>query len=122
MKHLSLLAVVLGLIVFSACTRENFEEKYGPIPTTCESPDTNYTAQISAWIAAECVDCHGPNLAQAGLDLSTYAEVAANADKIFNRITLESSDPLLMPQNGPKLDLCTIEGFQIWIDNGKPEN
>lgn len=122
MKY-TILSILASTLLLSSCYHDNYEERMGGLPVEdCSTPLSSYSADIEPWIDAQCIACHNENFAQAGLDLSSYQLVADNADDILDRISREESDPLLMPQNGPKLDQCKIEGFEQWIADGKPEN
>lgn len=110
-------------IFATGCYYDNYEDLYQNIPQEeCDTPLSSYSQDISVWISDQCEVCHGPNLAQAGLDLTVYDNVANKASSILDRISRPDGDPLLMPQGGTPLSDCRIEGFQAWIDLGTPQN
>lgn len=126
MKNLSKVVVLSSLSVFaltSSCYYDNYEDMYQYLPEdNCETPLSSFSADIQPWIDAQCVSCHGAVSPQAGLDLTTHANVSSNAANILDRISREAGDGLLMPQGSTPLDDCTIEGFSVWIDLGTPNN
>ncbi|GGH76422.1 MAG: hypothetical protein EP346_09510 [Bacteroidetes bacterium] len=126
MKNLSKVLVLSSFSVFAlstSCYYDNYEDMYQYLPDeSCDTPLSSFSADIQPWIDAQCVSCHGDVSPQAGLDLTTHANVAAKAASILDRISRPEGDGLLMPQGGSPLDQCKIDGFSVWIDLGTPNN
>jgi hypothetical protein len=66
-----------------------------------------------------CISCHGSSLAQAGLKLTTYAEVkdAIQNKGLIDRISRSATDPLLMPTTG-KMAQSNIDLIVKWQTDG----
>lgn len=121
-KSLWLLTPIVAMSM-TGCYYDNYEDLYQHVSNnSCDTVLSSYTADIKPWIDAQCISCHDANLASGGLVLETYQQVADNADVIKARIELQEGELGLMPQGGPRLDECKLNGFQAWIDLGKPEN
>ncbi len=115
--------MLFSSLVLSACYYDNFEERgIRPPNRDCPTPESSYSMHIRPWIEARCIDCHNANFASGQLDLSTYQDVFDNAASIQDRINRQESDPKKMPTDGPKLNRCQLDGFDEWIDLGKPQN
>lgn len=115
--------MLFGIAIVSSCTKDKVPAK---IVDTIVDPclDTvSYAAVIQPLMDANCVSCHDATSASGGYDLSTYANVSANADVIFH--TIKQDDPAnyaAMPQGADKLADSSIQHFECWISQGKLNN
>lgn len=122
MKKLFPLIILLTGILFIACGDDDPETD--PETMDCESADLTYNNDIAAIINSSCAAtnaCHGANTSST-FPLDTYNNVidAPGFDRISGTINHESGfSP--MPRNGNKLDDCTIEKIDQWINDGAPE-
>jgi len=116
----SLLLLTLMALMVSGCYYDVAEELY-PVTGSVAPCDSNpsYNSFIKPLMDTKCTGCHQPG--GTSPDLTTYSSVKAKAVSISGRINRNSGDPLLMPQNGPKLDTCNLKSFQLWIDKGCPQ-
>ncbi len=87
----------------------------------CDPTDAKYSSLIQPLIQAKCLGCHSGNNPQGGVKLSNYTEIKAYAlnGKLYSSITRSSS---WMPLGGAKLDECSLQRIQAWIQLGAPEN
>jgi hypothetical protein len=78
----------------SAGSDEGGEDAGGPgpcpqldFPTTCPDPAPSWKGEVKGLVVEYCDQCHGPGgQAQAQVDLSTYASVAANRTRCWQQI------------------------------------
>lgn len=133
--------ILAGLVIVSgltACYYDNFQEIHPVIPggTTCVIADTvSYATHIQPIMNASCGTdnngCHDAanaiNLGGNG-SLADYAgTVETIADdgitKFMNRISQQNiPQSQWMPKGGGKLDDCSIDKIQKWIDQGQLNN
>ncbi len=113
--------MTLLALIFSGCYYDVAEELYPDtgIPTPCDTTVFSYSGFVKPLMDSKCAGCHKPG--GTSPDLTTYDGVKAKASTISSRINRNAGDPLLMPQNGPKLDDCTLKKFQLWISAGFPQ-
>jgi hypothetical protein len=76
----------------------------------------SYTKDIQPLLKSNCTGCHGGSNPSAGIDLSTYAKVKANASS-SNSVIQRGS----MPPNGP-LSTADKQLFAAWVSAGAPNN
>lgn len=103
----------LALLGALSCKRE----KPAP-PTTC--PDTlspTYTSYVEGVMRRHCTSCHGGATPSAGLRLETYAQVRQSAESGRWYAVMANGS---MPPSG-KLDECTLQYLQKWIEAGYPQ-
>ncbi len=122
MKLKALIPIFALIAVLSGCYADNFEDRLGEEPGTCDDPDDMWMTEIKPWVDNKCTGCHSGSFPQGGVSLSTYEEVSAAAQLVHDVISLPESDPGSMPKDAPNLDACKIEGFDKWIDLGTPRN
>lgn len=112
--------MTLMALMLSGCYYDVAEELY-PGSKSCDtSVAVTYTNFVEPLIRTKCIDCHRGK----GIDsyLSNYAEVKGKAASINDRINRNpTGDGQLMPQGGPKLDVCDLSKFRLWIQQGYPQ-
>ncbi len=89
----------------------------------CDTTNVTFSETIWPVIQTYCLACHSGSGAGGGVVLSNYAEVtaSANSGKLIGSIRHDQGySP--MPKGGQKLSDCIIREFEIWIENGTPEN
>jgi hypothetical protein len=114
-KHL----FALFFIIFVSCSSDNEEEFYNQIG--CDVENVSFSSTIDPIIDQNCKSCHF-NGNRTGVTLVTYEniKISAESGELLGSIKhLPGYDP--MPQGG-KLDDCTIEKIETWINNGTPNN
>jgi uncharacterized membrane protein len=91
--------------------------------TTCDTSNFKYSTAVSVITSAYCVGCHAGSAPSAGINLSSYAGVAAAAQsgRLYNAIT-HTAGYSPMPKNAAKLSDCQITQVRKWIQSGTPNN
>lgn len=119
-----ILLLTLTLLT-AACYRDNAEELYPQVPGSgnCDLSNVTYQATIAPVMASSCNSCHTGASASGGVITNTYEglkTIALNG-KLYGAIS-HNSGYSPMPQNGNKLDACTIDKIKAWIDAGALQN
>ncbi len=121
-KRFGILTVCLvtGLLALAlqGCYYDNKAENYGS--AGCDSANPTYTNNIAPLINQSCIGCHGSSGASAGVSLTTYDLVKAQAVKGSLMGTLKQNGYSLMPPGG-KLSDCKLSQVDKWIRNGMPQ-
>jgi cytochrome c5 len=111
--------LVIGIVVATqSCYYDNKAENYGS--SACDSANPTYTNNIAPLINQNCIGCHGSSGASAGVSLTTYDLVKAQALKGSLTGTIKENGYNLMPPSG-KLSDCKIGQVENWIRNGFPQ-
>jgi len=92
----------------------------GSSTTHDAGPDTvsavSYAKDIASMMKANCTSCHTGSRSPAGVDLSTYAGVKANASQANSAIRAGAMPP------GGGLSATDKQLFQSWVTAGEPNN
>jgi uncharacterized membrane protein len=116
--------IFISLIVLaytSGCTYKQFNPN-PPINNGCDTSTVTYNGKISGIMASACTNCHNTATPAAGIDLSTYAAVAAAASQAnFMGSVNHTNNYSQMPKGGPQLPPCERQQLQAWINKGKPQ-
>lgn len=118
MNKLYLLTIILAGLFIVACGGDD-----DPMMNTCETEGLTYTNDIAAIVNSSCatsVACHGASTAYFPMD--NYASLTEHPD--FGRLSgsiNHSANFSPMPKGGNKLDDCTIDKIDQWINDGSPE-
>ncbi len=90
----------------------------------CDTLEVTYTADIWPLVETHCVGCHGGSSPDADLALENYDDIFdmidGNEDAYISLID-GSADPV-MPENTTGLPDCQVRMFEIWIENGMPND
>lgn len=99
------------------CYYDVAEELYPAQQTTNCDTTRGYALRIAPIMATNCATtgCHVSN--GQSPNLSTYAGVSANIDRVRQRAIVEKT----MPPSGP-LSPCDVLALQQWIDAGSQNN
>lgn len=133
MKKLLLLLSVAGLI--SSCTNDNLEEMH-PTVAQCDTTGlVSFANDILPIMNLHCgtdnIGCHINSGADGGCGFANYADMMdylvspAKDTKFIKTITHDPtlSASLYMPQGtSEKIDDCSIQKIQAWINRGKLNN
>jgi hypothetical protein len=110
------------LLAFSlnSCYNDSEEELY-PGSTNCDVSNVTYSNAIAPVLAANCNSCHSSSNPSGNIVTDNYASAVANMSRIRGCINhLSGYSP--MPKNGSKLSDCELSKFDIWINQGMPNN
>ncbi len=112
-------------LLTAACYRDNAEELYPQVPGSgnCDLSNVTYQATIAPVMVSSCNSCHTGASASGGVITNTYEglkSIALNG-KLYGAVS-HNSGYSPMPQNGNKLDACTIDKIKAWIDAGALQN
>ncbi len=114
MKKLHLLFLgISSLFIATSCTKTT---SASTTLSTADCVAISYKTDIAPIMSANCISCHNANQASAGINLSTYANVAKYASSSLNAMNNGS-----MPPAG-KLPTGTIQKLNCWISQGKLNN
>lgn len=128
MKYLLSTLLIAGtLLTLTEGCKAKKEAK--PTPGLTETPAETasrcseaitYTAQVKAIIDNNCaLSCHSARSHAGGIDLSTYENVKAEAQKPRFMGSLNQTGVYApMPKKSPKLSDSTLLVLSCWIENG----
>lgn len=113
-----LIYLLLGLLLLGSCYYDNEEELY-PSSGVTDTAAVSYSATIQPMIAQNCAisGCHTANAQMP--DLSSYAGVFANRDRVKARAVDASPSP--MPASG-LMSAANTNKLARWIDAGALNN
>ncbi|MFA9390067.1 MAG: hypothetical protein ACERKD_09685 [Prolixibacteraceae bacterium] len=124
MRKIKLIPTVF-LLIFTAiqCTYDNEEEYFAVNTTSCDTLNVSFTSTILPIMEANCFACHNSTDRTAGITLDNYAEVKATVltGRFLGAIKHEKGFSN-MPRSAAKLDDCTINQIEAWINQGMIEN
>jgi len=118
----SVLALVATILLLNGCYYDIEEDLYPPVGN-CDTAGVTYSGTVVPLLQAQCVTCHGVDLASGNIKLDTYSSVKTVVDngKLYGSISF-SSGYSAMPKGGNKLNNCSIIKIKAWIDAGAPNN
>lgn len=122
MKRITFWLTLLFLTIFLiSCQYDNEEDLYVDIET-CDTINIIYSQSVKPIFAANCYSCHSvgnaPTLGS-GIDLETYSELMSqvNNERLLGTINhAQGFSP--MPKGESKLDDCSIDKIEAWINQG----
>jgi hypothetical protein len=103
LKSLFLGTAIIAL--FMNCETDSESDLRAPVPVLVK-----YNNSIKPIMDAKCTSCHN--------EYSNYSGTKNDITAILIRIQKNNGDPLLMPQNGPKLSQADINLFLKWQADG----
>src|SRR5688572_750384 len=78
-------------------------------------PRADFTRDVRPFLAARCLECHGPAKQKGGLRLDLRDAVLRAKDDILQRVV---GDEGRMPPKGPRLTAKQVDALRAWIDQG----
>lgn len=119
-----LIILAITAIICTTCYYDSEEYLYPEINNTCDTVNVTFSVTISDMLGNHCLSCHS-NTTAAGfgsnIRLEDYADVKSRSQDVLGSIKHESGySP--MPKSAAKLDDCLIKQFEIWIQDGMPDN
>lgn len=118
-----ILTAGLFLVGMSSCFYDKADLIY-PQPTNCDTATVTYSGTVGTILNSNCNGCHGGAAAAgAGIKLDTYAAVMTYVtNKRLINSMLHNGQASPMPKGGAKLDACTINKVNAWINKGAANN
>ena len=114
------------MLLLSSCYYDNEENLYDGI--TCIEGEVSYKDDILPILSANCYSCHSISDAPVsgdGLVLEGYNNLAiylqSNEESFIGSIE-HNGNGVPMPENTAKLDRCSRQAFNDWIEQGKNNN
>ncbi len=109
-------AKILLIFAILSCSNDNEEEYYGQ--AECDTLNVSFSQIIDPIVERNCKSCHFSGNGT-GVTLASYEDIkgAAENGSLLGAIKHETGySP--MPKGG-KLDDCTIQKIEAWINKGK---
>lgn len=119
---LLLLLITFSFLFLVGCTNESDEElekRNDPDGIVTDESEVFYDPDIKEIMTANCIVCHGEDLQNAGVKLTTFALVKNNAET-GNMIARMNNAASPMPPSG-KLTDNTLKKIDLWVKNNFPE-
>jgi hypothetical protein len=113
MKKNLLALILVGIIVFAACTK-----KASPGNTV---KSTTYTTDIAPLMQSKCTPCHLPSKGGRKADFENYAGAKKYGADMLARVMLNPGDRGFMPFKHDKLPAEEIAIIKNWVDQGMLE-
>lgn len=109
--------VIIALL--SQCTKDNVEEFYAG--NECDTVNVSFSEVIDPLIDRNCKSCHYSGNGTA-VTLVTYTDIKKHSDN-GNLLGTIKHEPNYspMPQGG-KLDDCSIQKIEAWVNKGAPND
>ena len=113
----------LVLILMAGCSWDNEEALY-PDMKNCDTLGVSFALDIVPVLSDNCYFCHSNENASEfgqGHAFEDYEDVRAASSTILGAIKhMNGFSP--MPKGSGKLDNCSIETFEAWVNAGMPAN
>ncbi|HEY9529485.1 MAG TPA: c-type cytochrome domain-containing protein [Anaerolineales bacterium] len=95
-----------------------------------EGATVSFANDIMPIIESRCVNCHGGNRTEEGLNLTTHANILSGSDNgpvvtpgdAANSLLVEMVATQKMPKRGPKLTPPQIQLITDWVNQGALDN
>jgi hypothetical protein len=123
MKRILFIITILTLIIGS-CYYDSEEFLYPKLGNNCDTTNITFATSVISLLQNNCQSCHSnSNAATYGnnLKLQNYSDVYAKRANILSSIK-QNGATSPMPKGGAKMKDCIIREFEIWINNGAPNN
>ncbi len=121
-KILALSALIIFFCI--SCYYDNEENLYPEISNACDTTNVTFSSTITTMMSNSCLSCHSNSTAANfgnNIRLQDYSDVNAQGQRVLGTIGHNSGfSP--MPKGGAKLNDCLIVQFEVWVNNGSPNN
>jgi hypothetical protein len=121
MKLFKIAALLSFAIIIIGCEYKSKEELDPELFDDCPSENVDFTSHVLPILEQSCFSCHSAVNAPiaSGIDFENTKTLReyANSGQLSGAIEhLDGYVP--MPAEGPKLDSCSIDIINNWIENG----
>ena len=90
----------------------------------------SFAADVLPIIQSRCINCHGGQRTEEGLDMNTHASLLAGSENgpvvipgdVANSLFVELVASQEMPKRGPKLTPAQVQIFTDWVNQGALDN
>jgi len=115
-------AIVIITLIAVSCTYDNMETLY-PQDPECDTSNVSYAVDIQPIFNNNCIICHSGPTPPAGFSLVDYENAVdvAKSGRLLGAVKHQSGY-LAMPQGANKLDDCSINKLESWINLSYPDN
>ena len=115
---------LLSIVALQSCYYDNQEELF-----VCFPEDVSYRLDVEPLLTTRCYGCHDLTNAPAlgdGINLEGYGNLLAfidsgNESKLIGSLRW-NGEGSPMPKNGTRLDNCSVNKIDVWIEEGKRNN
>jgi hypothetical protein len=125
--------VVVCFVIFalSGCYYDNLEELHPGDPPCDTTGVISFSTDIDPIFKRSCgsqdLACHNTDQSSSTYGLGTYDDVIFTIDDSGDFLETITHDPsisasLWMPKDGNKLDACSIQKIQAWLNRGRLNN
>lgn len=99
-------------------------------PAAAQGATVSFARDVLPIIESRCVNCHGGERTQEGLDLTSHASLMAGSDNgavvipgdAVNSLLVELVTNQKMPKRGPKLTPPQVQVITDWVNQGALDN
>ena len=127
----NILAVFFVILFLSGCYYDNLEELH-PGAAVCDTTGViSFSADILPIMIHSCgaqdMACHNTDQSAGGYGLGTYTDVMNTITTSGTFLTSITHDPSIasskwMPKNAAKIDDCSIQKIEAWLNRGSLNN
>lgn len=97
--------------------------KCQPDSSNCDTANVSFANSIMPLIDTYCKGCHSGSAPSAGILLTNYPEIKAQADNGYLLGVIDHRNGFKpMPQGGNKIAQCDIDKISAWINQGTLNN
>lgn len=126
-KLVSVLSVLIFMFgMLNSCYFDNEEELYPP--ESCNNENVSLREDVIPILESACYNCHDLSNAPVlgdGINLEGYSRLKGYLDNNSNKFlgSLKwNGQGSPMPKNASKLDVCSINKIEVWINEGQLNN
>lgn len=110
------------LLAFTSCKYEKVEKVVqNGNPSACDTSQVSYKDDIRKIVKDNCGGCHTSSSPDGGYRLDSYDGVKASVGRLVGSVS-HSSGFSPMPKGGNKLDACSIQKIEKWVQEGAMDN
>ena len=121
-RLLYLVTFVTIMIAVSSCFYDNEEALYPSVNSACDTINSvTFSGTIWPIMQSSCMGCHSGSTPSGSVTITGYSNVSALAASGALMNALRGYGVTRMPP-GTAFTTCRMRQFEIWINDGKPNN
>jgi len=116
-------SMLVALNLFFSCAYDDEETLI--LSNPCDTVPVTYSGVIQPILETYCYSCHSSYNPSGGIILDNYEDVRDIALEEDSRLigSINHEDGYTaMPQRQSKLDSCKLHYFDVWVEQGGPNN